>query len=157
MNVKQRKITIISVLILSMLIFIGFHYVRFCNYAKWEKIDLNTCVTCDDTICVIEGIADSDYIFIRGYAYFQDAERINAKIVLTDSVTGESYLLPTQPVLRDDLRSTYNFSDNNDIGFMARVSKKLLADGHERYEIGYLHELDDGTLGYTKTKTKMGK
>lgn len=157
MNTKQRKITIIAVLSLSMLAFIIFCYIRFSMYAKWEKIDLSSCVTCDDTICEIERIEDSDYIFIKGYAYFQDAKKIHAGIVLTDSETGESFVVPTEPVLREDLRSTYDFSEINDIGFVARVSKDSMQDGENRYEIGYLHELDDGSFGYTKTTTKLGK
>lgn len=156
MSAKQRKIVIVATLSLAIIVFIVFNYIRFQAYAKWDKIDLNSCVPCENTVCKIESIENSDYLFIKGYAYFEDASKIKAQIVLTDSVTGDSYALPTQPVLRDDLKSQYEFAEINDIGFVARVPKKFLVEGENRYEIGYVHELDDGTLGYTKTKIKMG-
>lgn len=149
-----KKVIIASYIVtgISLSIFV---WLRNCEYTYFKEISTEEYVIDEGAKICIEGLTDSDYIIISGYAYWEDCEYKNfsCDIALRDVKTNRYYKIPTQAVSRPDLlKENLNFDKT---GFYARVSKRKGEFGEHLYEICYLAE-NNGNFYLVHTKEYMG-
>lgn len=154
MDRTSKKIVVLTYI--ATLICMGIYiYLRRMEYTCFKEISVERCRTDKEMVICIEGLTDSDYIIISGYAYWKNEEYKNfsCSIVLREMDTNCYYKIPTQAVSRPDLSTeSLNFDKT---GFCARVSKKKGEFGARLYEICYLAE-NDGESYLVHTNEYMG-